>query len=147
MTLIENPNLEKTKQLIKNSKPPVIIQAQPKNPKYNRKIIEYGKFQSIKNIEPTSLSKLKNPNSGLNRIMAKIMTKNKISYLIDLKDLNFLDKKEKAIILSHIKHNIKLCRKAKTKIQLSNSKDKTNSQAFLLSLGASTQQTKQALEQ
>jgi len=142
--MINTTNLEQAKKLIKKEKKPIIIKAQSNN--FNRKVLEYGKFQILLDIHKTSKKdKPKVLDSGLNHVLAKIARKNKISIGIDLKSLAKLEKKEKAQTLARIKQNIKICRKAKTKLALLNVKDPNDAKALLLSLGASTQQTSHAL--
>jgi|SRR3989344_2005101 len=148
--MINTENLEQAKNLIKKSietkEKLIIVKAQ--NPEFNRKILEYGKFDIILSIESTAKKEYtpKNLDSGFNHILAKIAAKNNILLGIDLKEIQSLEKKEKAILLSKIIQNIKLCRKAKTKIKLLNYKDKKTAFSFLISLGASTQQAQEALE-
>ncbi len=148
--MISTPNIEQAKGLIKkaieNKEKPIIIKAQ--NPEFNRKILEYGKFDILLDIESTVKNKdsSKYLDSGLNHILAKIAAKNNISIGIDLKQIQSLDKKQKAIMLSKIIQNIKLCRKAKANLKLINCKDKRTAFSFLISLGASIQQAKDALE-
>ncbi len=142
--IISEQNIEKAKQLIKKANPPIIIQAQ--DDKYNRKLLEYGKFQIL--LSPESglrKDKLKTLDSGLNHVLAKIATKNKIAIGINLKEISKLSKTEKAIQLARIKQNIQICKKAKTLIKIINPENKKQAQSFLLSLGASTQQAKQAI--
>lgn len=128
--IINSQNIEKTKQLIKSSKPPITLQAQ--GYEFNRKLLEYGKFQILLNPKQ------------LNHILAKIAAKNKISIGFDLSKLP-ADKKEKAQFISQLIQTIKTCRKSKTQIKLLNSKDKKDAFSFLISLGASTEQAKQAI--
>ena len=79
--------------------------------------------------------------------MAKLATKNNVAIGIDIKSLTSVkDKKLKAIRLARIIQNIKVCRKAKTKIKLLNFKNRKNAFDFLISLGASTQQAKEAID-
>lgn len=148
--MINSQNLEQVKNLIKKAieakENPIIVKAQ--NPEFNRKILEYGKFDILLSIE-SAIQKRdtpKNINSGLNHVLAKIAAKNNIALGIDLKEIQSFEKKEKAIRLSKIIQNIKITRKAKTKLKLLNFKDKISAFSFLVSLGASTQQAKDAIE-
>lgn len=148
--MILTQNIEQAKSLIKkaieNKEKPIIIKAQ--SPEFNRKILEYEKFDILLDIESTAQNKdtSKYLDSGLNHVLAKIAAKNNISIGIDLKQIQSLDKKQKAIILSKIIQNIKIARKAKANFKLINYKDKKTAFSFLISLGASTQQAKDALE-
>jgi len=139
--MINTQNLQQAKsQIISSKEKPITVKAQ--NLEFNRKILEYGKFDILLSVESqTGKDKLKQINSGLNHVMAKIAAKNKVAIGIDLKSLHSLEKKAKAEQLTKIKENIKVCRKAGCSIVLLNAKDKKDAQSFLLSLGASTQQT------
>ena len=142
--MINTSNLEQAKKLIKTEKKPIIVKAQ--GLEFNKRILEYGNFNILLSIESSEKSdSLRQLESGLNHILAKIAAKDKISIGIDLDEILKLDKKEKAIKLGRIKQNIKICRKAKAKLKILNFKDKYNAFYFLLSLGASTQQAKEAI--
>lgn len=147
MKLISNTNIEKTKQLIKKSAEKdklIIVQAQ--NDVYNRKILEYGKFSILLGVEAGSRKNtLRQIDSGLNHVLAKIAAKNKIALGTDLSEIQKLSKNEKAKRLAKIAQNIKICRKAKCKIVLLNYSDKKDAQNLLLSLGASTSQAGEAI--
>lgn len=134
---INKLNLQKEK--------PIIIKAQ--SLEFNRKLLEYGKFDMLLSIESTAKQSQfqKSLESGLNHVLAKIAAKNNIAIGIDLEEIRSLTKEQKALSLAKIKQNIEICRKAKTKIALINIKDKKGAFSFLLSLGASTKQAKQAI--
>lgn len=140
--MINTTNIQQAINSIKSSKDKsIIVKAQNEN--FNRKILEYGKFHIL--LSPEDLSEknsLRQINSGLNHVLAKIAAKNKIAIGIDFKEISNLEKKAKAERLSKIFQNIKICRKAKTKIAY---KKNTKTNSLLLTLGASTQQIKEAL--
>jgi len=143
--MINNPNIEQVKILIKRTvEKPIIVKAQDES--FNRKILEYGRFNILLFFQENKnrKDKPKQLDSSLNHILAEISKKNNVSIGFDLGQLRNLDKKEKALSLARIKQDIKLCRKAKVKISLINCKDKISALNLLLSLGASTQQTKGA---
>ena len=143
MSIINTNNLEKAKQLIKTEQSPKIVQAQ--NDEFNRKILEYGKFSILLSLESAAgRNKIRQTDSGLNHVLAKIASKNKIAIGINLKEIISLGKKEKAERLAKIKQNIKICRKTKTKIAVlkATSQEACN---LLQSLGASTKQIKEAI--
>ena len=129
--MISTQNTEQAKKLIKKEKPPIIVLAQSDN--FNRKILEFGKFNIL--LGP----------KRLNNVMAKIAAKNKISVGYDLSKIAKLEKKEKAIALEKIKQIIKVLRKTRTKIKILNYKDKKDASALLISLGASTSQANQSV--
>lgn len=144
--LISTKNLEEARRKIlelnKKGEQPIIVEAQ--NLEFNRKILEYGKFHILLSPEfssDTNKPHLKKINSGINHILAKIASKNKIAIGIDLKKIRSLEKKEKALALMKLMEILKVCRKAKCSLTLLNFKDKKDASAFLLSLGASTEQT------
>ena len=142
MNIINTSDIEQVKNQIKDSKKnPIIVNAQ--NDNFNRKILEYGKFDILffsSNFLKQKKDGLRQIDSGFNHILGKIASKNKIAIGFDLNDINQLEKKDKAIILSKIIQNIKICRKTKTKIAFINYKDKINLSNLLMSLGASTEQ-------
>ena len=143
--MIFTTNIEQAKNLIKTSKEkPIIVQAQ--DDEFNRKILEYGKFDIILGIEFGNKQRtLRNIDSGFNHVLAEIGRKNKIALGIDMQKIASLSKEEKAKIMERLMQNIKTCRKSKTRITLINYKDKKDAMSFLISLGASTQQAKEAL--
>ncbi len=142
--MISTSNTEKAKELIKRAKKPVIVKAQ--NDEFNRKMLEYGKFDILLSPEAGKRQRtLRQIDSGFNHILAKIAAKNKIAIGIDLEELRKLPKDEKALRLERIIQNIKLCRKTKTPLKLLNVRDKRDAFSLLASLGASSQQAKQAI--
>ncbi len=143
MNIINTNNLEKAKQLIKTAQVPIIVKAQ--NEEFNRKILEYGKFQILLSPESTSgKNSVRQSNSGLNHILVKIATENNIAIGIDLKEISSLEKKEKAESLTKTKQNLKICRKSKTRLIVLNATIQ-QTQNLLQSLGASTQQIKESI--
>ncbi len=84
--MIIEKEIEKAKNLIKNEKKPIMVKAVDDS--FNRKILEYGRFDIL--ISPESGARknsLKNLNSGLNEVTAKISAKNRIAIGIDLKEI------------------------------------------------------------
>lgn len=138
--IISTQNLQQAKDQIKKSSKPIIVRAQ--SDEFNRKILEYGKFDILLSLEDAKSNSIRKINSGFNHVLAKIAAKNKIALGIDMQELAQLGKKDKAQVLSKIIQNIQIARKAKCQIKVLNFTDKTNALNFLLSLGASTQQAK-----
>ena len=145
MQIINIPNIEQAKKEIRNSKTkPIIVKAQ--NDEFNRKILEYGKFDILVGIETEKRKNtLRQLDSGLNHVLGKIASKNNIIIGIDLEEISRLKEEEKANALAKIMQNIRICRKAKTRLIILNAEDKKNAFHFLISLGASTQQAKDAV--
>lgn len=142
--IINTPSLEEAKQQIKKSSPPIVILSQ--SLEFNRKIIEYGKFQSLIFPNPSipprlSLRKI---DINLDTPALKSASKNKISITIDLKTMP-KSKKQKALFLLQILELIKLSKKTKTELLLKNAKNKQQARSLLTSLNASSQQTKKAI--
>ncbi len=156
MKIIESRNINeirkqidkayKEKQAEKSKRKKIIVRA--KNPKLNRQILENKKTDILLGPELTGKDKLKQRGSGLNEILCNIAAKNKTSIGIDLDNLLKKQGIEKAVLLSKIKQNIMLCKKAKTNIIIF-SKQKHDKKAIfslLLNLEASTSQAKSAIE-
>lgn len=142
--MISTPNIEQAKSLIKSSREkPVIVQSQ--NDNFNRKIVEYGRFDILLGVEKGNKQRsLRQIDSGFNHVLAKIASKNKVALGIDAEELRSLPLEEKAVRMERIIQNIKICRKAKVKIKLLNFKDERDASSLLISLGASSQQIKEA---
>jgi len=143
--MIISTKIEEVKNKIKKpSEKPAIVLSQDDS--FNRKIIEYGKFDILLSPENGNRSNsIRKINSGLNHVVAKIATKNKVSIGIDINEIKKLSKREKAERLSKIKQNLEICRRAKTKITaLSKTHNGKNIFNFLISLGASNTQAREA---
>lgn len=142
--MISINNLEKTKDAIKKEKHPIIIEG--KSSEFNRSILEYGHFDVLLSIEAEEKKKsIRQVYSGFNHVLAKIAKKNGIALGINIEEISKLNGQEKADRLSKIIQNIKICRKSNVKIAILNCKDKRNAFSFLVSLGASTKQAKEAI--
>ncbi|MFH1802762.1 MAG: hypothetical protein ABH864_04940 [archaeon] len=141
--IISTKNIQQAKNQIRTAKRPIILQAQ--DLEFNRKILEYGKFQILLDIHNTEgKDKLRKLDSGLNHVLAKIAAKNSIAIGIDLNKLRKLPRKKKAIEMARIIRNVEACRRAKCHMALVNQKDKKDTFELLISLGASTSQAKEA---
>jgi len=144
--MINTANLNEARKQIQNTKEkPIIVKSQ--NPEFDRKILEFGNFNILLSVEKIKgKDNSKYLNSGLNHVLAKIAAKNKIAMGINIEEISRLEKKQKALLLSIIKQNIKTCRKAQCKIALLNYKDQKDAQNLFTSLGASTKQAKEATD-
>ncbi|MEK6850057.1 MAG: RNase P subunit p30 family protein [Nanoarchaeota archaeon] len=143
--MINTDNIEKTKKLIKEgSEKPIIVVGQ--NDIYNRKMLEYGRFDILLGAEGgIRKGSLRQSDSGFNHVLAKIAAKKGVAFGIDVSKISNLDKKQKAELLEKIRQNIKICRKSNVHIKLINYKDGKDAFAFLISLGASSKQAKEAI--
>lgn len=141
--MIDSENLEQTKKILRNEQSPKVVLGQ--NDIFNRKMLEYGKFDILLSVEKGNRkNKVRQEDSGLNHILAKIASKNKIAIGIDLDEISKLEKKEKSSRLSKIIQNIKICRKFKAKIAVKN-KEIQRAKDFLYGLGASSHQIKETI--
>ncbi|MEK6915266.1 MAG: hypothetical protein AABW89_01845 [Nanoarchaeota archaeon] len=141
--MIENSNIEQVKRLLKNEETPKIIVAQDDS--FNRKILENGGFDVLLSIEKGNRkNKVRQTDSGLNHVLAKIASKKNIAIGINLEELKVLDLKEKAERLAKIMENVKICRKTKTKIAIK-SKSIKKGKDFIEGIGASTLQVKEVI--
>ena len=146
--IIYGDNFEKAKKNIRNLKKSNIkVIFASDDDDLNRKIIE-KELPDILLINLNSRKdKMKQRNSGLNEIIAKIAKKNNIKIGINLTEV-FQSKfpKEKAEIISRIRQNIRICNKIKLKMEfvlLNNEKvDKLDLNALGLILGMPTWMTK-----
>jgi RNase P/RNase MRP subunit p30 len=142
--MISTTSIEKAKQLIKKESSPIVVKAEDTH--FNRKLLEYGKFDILLGVEEGKKKDFfKYLDSGLNHILAKIATKNNIAIGINLDKIKKLGKKEKGLRLGRIRQNIKICRKAKCKIVFINYKNKKEAFELMISLGASTKQATEAV--
>lgn len=135
---------EARKQIEKlhKEKKQIIVLAQ--DDAFNRKMLEHKKVDILLSPERLQTSdKLKQRSSGLNEVLCKIAAKNNKKIGINIDSILKTKNKERALLISKIIQNIKLCRKTKTKIEIfpKNKYDKRDISALLLTLGANTQQT------
>jgi RNase P/RNase MRP subunit p30 len=140
--MINNSNIEEVKKLLKKTGDKIIL---AQNEEFNRKILEYGKFDILLAVELNSgKDKIRQIDSGLNHVLVKIATKNKVAIGFDLERISKLPSKDKAQTLSKVIQNIQICRKAKTKVAVKTS-SVNKARDFLLSVKASTNQIKEAI--
>jgi len=123
--MITEKNIEKAKQLIKNSKDKT-IKVLSQDHDFNRKIIEYGKFQEIvfPNPEVKTQRKLKYIEFGLDRVSAKAAAKNNIKIVYDFSRLINLKRKEKALELEKLLKMLELVKKHAVSFKFINAKNK-----------------------
>lgn len=149
MELINTANINEARKQIQkikkqNPEEEIIVKAQDED--FNRKILETKNVSMLLSPEyHNRKDKLKQRDSGLNEILARLAKENEIVIGIDMGGIKKSDKKEKAIILSRIMQNIMLCKKAGCVIKLLGKYDKKNAFSFFLTLGASTPQAKIAV--
>jgi len=130
--------LKEIKKLIKEGKK-VVVEAGDDN--FNRKIFESKEVDMVTGLEFNKKDKLKQRNSGMNEIIAKLAKKNKIDIGIDISRINKLSPFEKTRILGRIKQNIKLSKKNDVKILVIGA-DSRESMSFIKILGGDTKRVK-----
>lgn len=121
---------------------------------FNRRVLETMKIDYLVGIEEeVKRDTVKQRDSGLNHVLATIAQNNNIAIVIDYGGVMNLGSKERAINLSRIIQNIKICRRAKCDIKIASfamNKEKFISkkdrQVFLYTLGVSSEQAKKAVE-
>lgn len=151
MAIIDNEDIEKTKNEIKSAKKNSvrnIIIVQSKDQIYNRKLIEFGKIDYI--LFPTSTKsnfrKLKQIDFSINSIGIKLALKNKIGFIIDLEKIrkkNILNKAEEIEKLIYL---VKTCKKKKANFKCINFKSEKDAMNLIISLGADTLFAKNAVK-
>jgi len=142
--MINIESIEKVKKALETESAPRIVMSQ--NIQFNRALLEYGKFDILLyNLKCKKQDSLKQPDIHFNEALVKIATKKNIALGFDSKEISALTQKEQAKELSRIRFLLSLCKKAKTCLVVLNAKDKHATQAFLIVLGASTQQAAAAL--
>lgn len=122
----------------------IIVEARDED--FNRKILENKKVNILLNPGIQGQDRLKQRDSGLNEVLCKIASNNRIKIAFNLEEIMKKKGKERAILLSRLIQNIMLCKKAGTGIEFVGRYDKRDLFSLLLTLGATTQQAKQAIE-
>jgi len=114
---------------------------------FNRRAVETLKIDYL--VSPERGDKkdsLKQRDSGINHVVAKEAKEKGIVIVIDFDEISKLGKKEKALRISRIIQNVKICRKAGCKFEIwSDSVDEKGLKAFGESLGMSSLQVRDAI--
>lgn len=138
--MIDTNNIEQARkeiQKLKKNNNKVVVLA--KDDEFNRKIFEMKDVDIVVGLEFNRRDKLKQRDSGMNEVIAKLGKTNDIKIGIDISRIQKLNRLEKAKILSRIMQNIKLCRRTGAKIILLDANNKKAS-SFIISLGGDTNQ-------
>ena len=126
-------------QKLKKENKSVIVRAQ--DTEFTRKILENKDVNVLLSPEiHNRKDKLKQRDSGLNEVLCKLAAKNNIKIGINIKEIQKLEKKQKAIVLARIRQNIQLCKRTKAQIVFIPTLKKQEALSFMQLLGASTQQ-------
>jgi ribonuclease P/MRP protein subunit RPP1 len=146
-----NGNEKETRRIIDKLKgKPFKIALQAHDNVFNRRALETMKINYLVSPEKEiKKDNLKQRDSGLNHILAKIAKKNNIAIIINHNELTTLPPKEKATQLSRIIQNISICRKANCEIKIASlgeNKDQLitpkDRQTLFSTLKATSKQTK-----
>ncbi len=121
---------------------------------FNRRVLETLKINYLVSSEKyEKRDTIKQRDSGINHVTAKIAKEKNIVLLIDFLDLQRTKDKQLALRLERIIQNIKICKKTNTEIKIAtlskNKKDKIDLnilQDFMIGLGASTKQAKNSIQ-
>lgn len=146
--MIDNTNLNQARKEIQKLKEDgkiVLVQAQGDD--FNRKMFENSDIDVIVGLEIHDRKDyLKQRDSGLNEILCRLAKKNGIKIGIELKKIVKLGPRGKALVLSRIMQNIRLCRRVGVRMVIMDSESfgEQELSGFLISLGASTKQVKEA---
>ena len=113
---------------------------------FNRRAIETLKINYLVSPENNTLrDTLKQRDSGLNHVVAKIAKQKNIQLVIDTSKISTFSPKEKANTLAKIMQNIKICKKTNTQIKIASfaedkkeKVDEKSRKSFLSSLGMHT---------
>jgi len=127
-----------------------IIALEGKDDAFNRRALETLKINYLVSPEAnTANDTLKQRDSGLNHVTAKIASKKGITILINFSEISSLSGKLSSLRLAKIIQNIKIARKANLKIKIAsfaankkNTADEKSRTAFGVSLGMSSIQGK-----
>ncbi len=93
----------------------------------NRKVLEKEQIDVLLLSQENRKDKMKQRDSGLNEVLAKIAKKNDVAIGINLDEIIHSEKKNKAKILGRVRQNVELCKKAKLKMMFFSEKQNLNS--------------------
>ncbi len=124
MLIIREKDFTKAREKIKKTKEPIVFSSD--DDELNRKILEKEKIDFLLLNQAERRDKLKQRNSGLNHVLAKIAKKKNTAIGINLDEIIESKGKNKAEILARVMQNIKLCNKSKLKMKFITTNEKNN---------------------
>lgn len=150
---MDEKEARRTIEFFKQKKVSKKIAILARDDEFNRRALETLKIDYLVSPENNpGKDNLKQRSSGFNHVMAEIAKKKNIQIVVDLTWLNSLNEKKKAIAISRIIQNIKVCRKAKIDLKLASFAtkqeeilDEKQIKAIGFSLGMSSQQVSSCL--
>ncbi len=116
---------------------------------FNRRAIETLKIDYLVSPEKkVGKSNLKQRDSGINHVVAKLAIENNINFIVDFSDISGLNNRDKIARIERIIQNVKICRKVGCGIKIAslaldkkNITDKKGREAFGVSVGMSSSQS------
>jgi len=129
-------------QKLKRTNDQVVVHAQDDD--FNRKIFEIKDVDMVVGLELNGHDRLKQRDSGMNEVIAKLAKKNKIVIGVEVSKIKGLSALEKGKALGRLRQNVKLCKRTETRIVVLNAGSKEAS-GLITSLGGSTLQGKNAV--
>jgi len=144
-TLLTQTNFSKLKDEVKKNKDKTLIFS-GNDDELNRKVLEKLPIQILLINLAKRKDRMKQRDSGLNQVLAKLAKKNNIVIGINLDEIIKSEKKQKAEIISRVRQNIKLCNKYKVRMKFISIKEKKDSydvKALGLVLGMPTWMVKE----
>ena len=123
--LIQEKNFDRVRKLIKENQDKT-INFSSNDEELNRKIIEKEDINILLLNQSNRKDKLKQRDSGLNHVLAKITKSKNVAIGINLDEIIHSDKKNKAKILGRIVQNVRICKKAKLKMMFFSEKENRN---------------------
>ncbi len=143
--LLTQTNFSKLKDEVKKNKDKTLIFS-GNDDGLNRKVLEKLHIQILLINLARRKDRMKQRDSGLNQVLAKLAKKNNIVIGINLDEIIKSEKKQKAEIISRVRQNIKLCNKYKVRMKFISIKEKKDSydvKALGLVLGMPTWMVKE----
>lgn len=138
--IIFETDFQKARKFIRENKGKKIVFTSY-NDDLNRKILEKEPINTLLILQALRKDKMKQRDSGLNQVLAKIAKKKGIAIGICLDEIIDADKSQKAKILARVRQNVRLCNKYKIKMEFlskEHQRDKYDLKALGLILGMPT---------
>jgi RNase P/RNase MRP subunit p30 len=135
-----NEARKEIQRLVRSSEK-VMVHAQDDD--FNRKIFEIKDVDMVVGLELNGRDRLKQRDSGMNEVIAKLAKLNGIVIGVDVDRINGLGALEKGKVLGRLRQNVKLCRRTGAKIVVIGV-DRKDASGLVVSLGGSTVQGKMA---
>jgi RNase P/RNase MRP subunit p30 len=111
---------------------------------FNRKIFEIKDVDMVVGLEINGNDRLKQRDSGMNEVIAKLAKSNNIAVGVDVSRIKRLSALEKGKALSRVRQNIGLCKRTRARITILGA-DKKEAISFVVGLGGSTEMGRNAV--